>query len=70
MITLTHSINLITEIDENKMPDHLLSAFVNLSEVQMETLLRETFINALEGEGFLEHINEGNSWAQVKVGNN
>lgn len=70
MITLTHSINLITEIDENKMPDHLLSAFVNLSEVQMETLLRQTFISALEGEGFLEHINEGNSWAQVKVGNN
>lgn len=70
MITLNHSINLITEIDENKMPDHLLNVFVNLSEVQMETLLRETFINALEGEGFLDTINEGNSWAQVKVGNN
>ena len=67
MITLTHSINLITEIDENKMPDHLLSAFVNLSEVQMETLLRQTFISALEGEGFLEHINKDNSWAVVKV---
>ena len=67
MITLKHSVNLITEIDENKMPDHLLSAFVNLSEVQMETLLRETFINALEGEGFLDTINAGNSWAVVKV---
>jgi hypothetical protein len=70
MITLKHTINLITEIDENKMPDHLLTAFVNLSEVQMETLLRQTFISALEGEGFLDTINEGNSWAQVKVGNN
>jgi hypothetical protein len=70
MIKLNHTINLITEIDENKMPDHLLSAFVNLSEVQMETLLRQTFISALEGEGFLDTINEGNSWAQVKVGNN
>jgi hypothetical protein len=67
MITLKHTINLITEIDENKMPDHLLTAFVNLSEVQMETLLRETFINALEGEGFLDKINEGNSWAVLKV---
>ena len=67
MITLTHSINLITEIDENKMPDHLLSAFVNLSEAQMEMLLRGTFISAMEDEGFLESINSGNSWATVKV---
>jgi hypothetical protein len=67
MITLKHSVNLITEIDENKMPDHLLSAFVNLSEVQMEMLLRQTFISAMETEGFLESINSGNSWATVKV---
>ena len=70
MITLNHTINLVTEIDEKKMPAHLLNVFVNLSEIQMEMMLRQTFINALEGEGFLEHINEGNSWAQVKVGNN
>ena len=67
MIKLNHTINLITEIDENKMPDELLSAFVNLSEVQMEMLLRQTFISAMETEGFLESINSGNSWATVKV---
>jgi hypothetical protein len=67
MITLKHSVNLITEIDENKMPDHLLSAFVNLNEVQMEALLRSTFISAMESEGFLESINKDNSWAVVKV---
>ena len=67
MITLNHTINLVTEIDENKIPDHLLGVLVNLSEVQMETLLRETFINAMESEGFLEAINEDNSWATLKV---
>jgi hypothetical protein len=67
MITLKHSINLITEIDENKMPDHLLSAMLNLSEIQMESLLRKTFISAMETEGFLEAINKDNSWATVKV---
>jgi len=67
MIKLNHSINLVTEIDEHKMPDHLLNAFINLSELEMEMLLRETFISALEGEGFLNTINEGNSWATVKV---
>jgi hypothetical protein len=67
MITLKHSVNLITEIDEHKMPEDLLNRFINLSEIQMEMLLRETFISALEGEGFLDVINAGNSWATVKV---
>ena len=67
MITLKHSINLITEIDENKMPDHLLSAMLSLSEIQMESLLRKTFISIMESEGFLETINKDNSWATVKV---
>jgi hypothetical protein len=70
MITLNHSINLITEIDENKMPDHLLSAFVNLSEFQMEKLLRGAFIQALQDKNFLDEINENNSWAILKVGDN
>jgi hypothetical protein len=70
MITLNHSINLVTEIDENKMPDHLLSAFVNLSELQMEKLLRGAFVQALQDKKFLDEINENNSWAIVKVGNN
>ena len=70
MITLNHSINLITEIDEHKMPERLLNTFLNLSEVQMETMLRSAFIDALKGEGFLDTINAGNSWAIVKVGEN
>jgi hypothetical protein len=70
MITLKHSVNLITEIDEVKMPADLLSAFVNLNEVEMETLLRSAFVDALENEGFLDKINANNSWAIVKVGNN
>jgi hypothetical protein len=67
MLKLNHSINLVTEIDENKMPDHLLMILVNLSEVEMETLLRETFINALESEGVLEKLNKDNSWATLKL---
>ena len=67
MITLNHSINLITEIDEHKMPERLLNTFLNLSELEMETLLRETFISALKGEGFLDKLNENNSWATLKV---
>ena len=69
MITLKHSINLLTEIDEHKMPDDLLNRFLTLSEIQMEDLLRSAFVDALKGEGFLDKINANNSWAVVKVDN-
>ena len=67
MITLKHSINLVTEIDENKMPDHLLSRFLNLDEVEVELLLRKTFTQALNDLSVFEKINEGNSYALVKL---
>ncbi len=70
MITLKHSVNLITEIDEVKMPASLLSAFVKLNEIEMEKLLRGAFISALEMEGFLDKMNENNKWATLKVGEN
>jgi|GEM_PF-5354473 len=70
MITLKHSINLVTEIDENKMPDNLLTAFLNLSELEMEKMLRGAFINALEVKNFLDEINKDNTWAVLKVGEN
>jgi hypothetical protein len=70
MITLNHSVNLITEIDEHKMPDHLLSAILKMSELELETMLRQTFIAALLGEGVLDKFNEGNSWATLKAGKN
>jgi hypothetical protein len=70
MITLKHSINLVTEIDEFAMPANLLNTFLGLSEEQMEQMLRGAFVNALEGEGFLDKINERNTWAVLKVGNN
>jgi hypothetical protein len=70
MITLNHSINLVTEIDEHKMPERLLNVFLSLTEEQMQKMLASTFADALQSEGFLDKINEGNSWAVVKVGAN
>jgi len=70
MIKLNHSINLVTEIDEHKMPDHLLTAFLNLSEIEMEKLLRGAFVSALIGEGFIDKLNENNQWAEIKIGDN
>jgi hypothetical protein len=70
MITLKHSVNLITKIDEHKMPDHLLNAFLNLSELEMEKMLKGAFVSALIGEGFIDKLNENNQWAEIKIGDN
>lgn len=70
MITLNHSINLVTEIDEHKMPSHLLTAFINLSELEMEKMLRGAFVSALMDEGFIDKLNENNHWATLKIGDN
>jgi hypothetical protein len=70
MIKLNHSINLVTEIDEHKMPDHLLNAFLNLSELEMEKMLKGAFVSALIGEGFIDKLNENNQWAEIKIGDN
>jgi hypothetical protein len=70
MIKLNHSINLVTEIDEHKMPDRLLNAFLNLSELEMEKMLKGAFVSALIGEGFIDKLNKNNSWAEIKIGDN
>jgi hypothetical protein len=70
MITLNHSINLVTEIDEFKMPERLLNTFLSLSELEMEKMLRGAFVSALIGEGFIDKLNENNEWATLKIGDN
>ena len=70
MITLNHSINLVTEIDEHKMPDNLLNTFLNLSELEMNKMLRGAFVSALINEGFIDKLNENNQWAEIKIGDN
>jgi hypothetical protein len=52
------------------MPERLLNTFLNLSELEMEKMLRGAFVAALIGEGFIDKLNENNQWATLKVGDN
>ena len=70
MITLNHTINLVTEINEHLMPPSLLARLVNLDEAQMEALLRDCFIGTMTQIGALDKVNENNTWAIVKFGDN
>ena len=70
MITLNHTVNLVTEIDENLMPDHLLHAMLSLDEVTLNKMLASVFAGAIVEIGALDKINEDNTYAVVKFGDN
>jgi hypothetical protein len=67
MLKIKHSIDLVTEINENNMPADLLNVFINLSEVEQQTLLAQTFIAGLNKLDVFNKLNDGFAYATVKV---
>jgi hypothetical protein len=70
MIKINHTINLVAEIDEHKAPDYVISALATMPEEFIQKLFSETFINSVDSLNTMEKINENNSYAQLKWGNN
>jgi len=61
MITISHTVNLIAEIDEHKAPDYVISALATMPE---------SFIGSIDSLNAMEKINKNNSYATLKWGNN
>jgi hypothetical protein len=70
MMTFNHTVNLVTEIDEKLMPADLLKALVSLDEVTLNRMFATVFAQAITDIGALDKINEDNTYAVVKFGNN
>ena len=70
MMTFNHTINLVTEIDEKLMPANLLKVLVSLDEVTLNRMFATVFAEAITDIGALDKINEDNTYAVVKFGNN
>jgi hypothetical protein len=70
MMTFNHTVNLVTEIDEKLMPADLLKALVSLDEVTLNRMFASVFKQAIIDVGALDKINEDNTYAVVKFGNN
>jgi hypothetical protein len=68
MMTFNHTVNLVTEIDEQLMPYHLLNALVSLDEVTLNKMFATVFAQAITEIGALDEINDNNVWAVVKFG--
>ena len=67
MLKINHSINLVTEFDEAKMPSDLLIAMKMYDEETLSKLLAETFIQGLHDLEVFEKLNKFGSYAIVKV---
>ena len=62
---LYHTVKLVTEIDETKMPSNMLSVLKSLDEKNREAVLVGTFIGACNDLKLLEQLNENNSYATL-----
>jgi hypothetical protein len=64
-----HTVNLVADINEERMPAHLLNLFILLPEQEMKRLLTHVFISAIDELGALDAINEDNTYATVSWAN-
>mgnify|MGYP003331410951 FL=1 len=60
-----HTVKLVTEIDETKMPSNMLSVLKSLDQKNREAVLAGTFIGACNELKLLEQLNEGNQYATL-----
>ena len=60
-----HTVKLVTEIDETKMPSNMLSVLKTLDQKNREAVLAGTFIGACNELNLLEQLNEGNQYATL-----
>jgi hypothetical protein len=70
MLSFSHSINLVTEINEETIPPTMLHSLTNLPPKIVNQIFVGAFINALEEHKFLEKLNENNVYAVLKLGVN
>ena len=60
-----HTVKLVTEIDETKMPSNMLSVLKSLDEKMINNVLAGTFIGACNELKLLEQLNENNQYATL-----
>ena len=70
MITISHTVNLIAEIDEHKAPDYVISALATMPEEFIQKLFAGSFIGSIDSLNAMEKINKNNSYATLKWGKN
>ena len=66
MKTITHSLQFVTELDENdSTAQHFLTLSKKTQVLMLEGMLKELLVPTLEP--VIKELNDGNSWATLKV---
>lgn len=64
MKTIKHSLDFVTELDENNPTAKRL---LSLPENEREMLLKSMLITTLNLNDLVDAVNSGNSWAKLKI---
>jgi hypothetical protein len=70
MLKFEHSVNFVTEINEETTPPVMLESLTTLPPEIVKKIFANAFIEALENHKFLEMLNENSVYATLKVGKN
>ena len=66
MKSITHSLNFVTELDETHPTAKQFLALDEITQIAfLETMLKEIIAPAIKPA--IDEVNEGNSWALLKV---
>ncbi len=64
MKTIKHSLEFVTELDES---DPTAKRLLSLTENESQLLLKSMLVNLFSLDELIEKVNEGNSWAKLKL---
>ena len=62
---ITHKVNVDVNFDDKTTPDHILSTLLQLTDTQMQKLLADVFVDAINATGAIDTINKNHAYAYV-----
>jgi hypothetical protein len=66
MKTIKHTLEFVTELDET---DPTAQRLLSLPENEAQSLLKSMLVNLFSMDELIDVVNEGNSWAKLKLVN-
>lgn len=67
IIKVPHTVTFLAEINLDTIPANLVPALINLSESDLQAMVKDTTVHALNALHFAKQANEGGSWATISI---
>lgn len=66
-IKVPHTVTFLAEINLDTIPTNLLPALIKLSESDLQAMVKDTTLHALNALHFADQANAGGSWATISL---